>query len=235
MQTIKDLIRYTIDVSLEINGVSEEDRENQVNVITKMIYINPLLRVVRDKSLHSFRPNYMDVAVKFGTHSPEEVELTQIMCEIHYLDYERLFSKGRKREVVDARAQLSSFLYTKLRYSFKRVGIFFNRDHSTIIHAINLHESLMTTNRDYSIKYVEFCDRVKKDIPHLLSDNKIIEEVFKDFKTERDIRRKRGNHSGCINTISKTRTTDVDIIRNSERVVDAITKSITESIYDAAK
>jgi len=200
-----------------------------------MIYLNPLLRVVRDKSLHSFRANYMDVAAKFGTHSPEEVELTQLMCEIHYLDYERLFAKGRKREVVDARAQLSSFLYTKLKYSFTRVGNFFNRDHSTIIHAVDLHEGQMTTNRDYALKYVEFCERVKKDIPHLLSDNKIIEEVFNDFKTERDNRRKRGNHNGCINTISKFRTTDIDIIKNSETVVDAITKSTTESLSNVTK
>ena len=229
MQTIKDLVKYILDMTLELSDAPEENTEELTLQVSKLVYLNPMLRVVRDKSLHSFRANYLNVASNYEHHTAEEVEIAQIVCEVHQVSYEKLFAKGRKREIIDARAQYCSFLYTKLRYSFKRVGLIFGRDHSTIINAVNMHEKLLETCKDYAIKYAEVCHRIEKEIPHLLSDSNIIKEVFENFREERNKRRNKGKKQGYIQTISPKRNKFLDKVKTSLEVIERVAETLEEN------
>jgi len=51
-----------------------------------------------------------------------------------------LTSKSRKRKEVYLRAILIKIIYKRTNYSLEKIGSFFNRDHATIIHALNLYD-----------------------------------------------------------------------------------------------
>ena len=55
--------------------------------------------------------------------------------------------KTRKREVVEARQLAMYFAKEYTSYTYKTIGEFFKRDHSTVIHAVNAVGEQMETNR----------------------------------------------------------------------------------------
>jgi chromosomal replication initiator protein len=77
--------------------------------------------------------------------------ITKIVCEFFKVDENNVREKNRKKEVVTAR-QIAMFLSKKLtRSSLKTIGLHFGgRDHSTVIHAYNSIDKLMSN--DINIK-----------------------------------------------------------------------------------
>jgi len=71
--------------------------------------------------------------------------ITQIVCKYFSVDENKVREKNRKKEVVLAR-QVAMFLSKKLtKSSLKTIGLHFGgRDHSTVIHAYNSIEQLLT-------------------------------------------------------------------------------------------
>jgi len=71
--------------------------------------------------------------------------ITQIVCEYFEVDENKVREKNRKKEVVLAR-QVAMFLSKKLtKSSLKTIGLHFGgRDHSTVIHAYNSVEKLLS-------------------------------------------------------------------------------------------
>lgn len=51
-----------------------------------------------------------------------------------------LKSKSRKRKEVYLRAILMKIIYKRTNLSLEKIGAFFNRDHATVIHNINLYD-----------------------------------------------------------------------------------------------
>ncbi len=73
--------------------------------------------------------------------------ITQIVCEYFEVDENKLREKNRRKEVVLAR-QIAMFLSKKLtKSSLKTIGLHFGgRDHSTVIHAYNSVDQMLTND-----------------------------------------------------------------------------------------
>jgi len=69
------------------------------------------------------------------------------------LDYKKALGTCRKREYVDFRFACISVVRERSRYSLSRIGRRFNRDHTTIIHAIESHNNLVVTDDSYRSMY----------------------------------------------------------------------------------
>ncbi|MCF6269994.1 MAG: chromosomal replication initiator protein DnaA [Melioribacteraceae bacterium] len=78
--------------------------------------------------------------------------ITQIVCEYFEVDENKVREKNRKKEVVLAR-QVAMFLSKKLtKSSLKTIGLHFGgRDHSTVIHAYNSVEKLLSDDKTKGI------------------------------------------------------------------------------------
>ena len=78
--------------------------------------------------------------------------ITQIVCEYFEVDENKVREKNRKKEVVLAR-QVAMFLSKKLtKSSLKTIGLHFGgRDHSTVIHAYNSVEKLLSDHKTKGI------------------------------------------------------------------------------------
>ncbi len=78
--------------------------------------------------------------------------ITQIVCEYFEVDENKVREKNRKKEVVLAR-QVAMFLSKKLtKSSLKTIGLHFGgRDHSTVIHAYNNVEKLLSDDKTKGI------------------------------------------------------------------------------------
>jgi len=79
-------------------------------------------------------------------------------------------SKTRKRECVDARIAITAYILNKQKrkeepkkYNLTELGEAFAAKihHATIIHYYKLHNSLIQSNRDYRLKYLQFVSILK--------------------------------------------------------------------------
>lgn len=61
-------------------------------------------------------------------------------------------SKSRKRNIVEVRQLCMYFIY-KAGYTLKQTGLFFKKDHATVIHACKTINNLFETNKVFIEKY----------------------------------------------------------------------------------
>ncbi len=73
--------------------------------------------------------------------------------------YDRMMSKCRDRELVIARQLAAYFIKKYTALSLKSIGSIFNRDHSTIIHAIQTIDDLLECNDRVIAGYYEVIDK----------------------------------------------------------------------------
>ena len=81
-----------------------------------------------------------------------EITAQGIVQEI--IDREGLDSKNRNREVVYRRQYLMWFLRRVTNLSFMHIGMMFDRDHATVMHACRSVDHSMKLNDMYFLKYV---------------------------------------------------------------------------------
>lgn len=62
---------------------------------------------------------------------------------------EKVKEKGRKQEVVTARMVCICALYFEHKWTLKKVGEYFNRDHTTMVHSIQRIRNLIDTEPDF--------------------------------------------------------------------------------------
>jgi hypothetical protein len=82
----------------------------------------------------------------FSGHS-KMAEVADAICEKHYITLDALRGYGRTRELVVARREFSFICYYKLGKSTSQIGKYINKDHTTIVH----HLQVATGRRD--VKY----------------------------------------------------------------------------------
>ena len=75
-------------------------------------------------------------------------------------------SKGRKRELVDAR-RIFGVIARGEGFYYRLIAGYMNRDHSTAIHFCQSHEDLMRTNELYAIQYRKVYNCVYREIEYL--------------------------------------------------------------------
>ena len=87
----------------------------------------------------------------------KEVKLHQIRAIVEkafYLCPGELSSKKRSRDVVDARKVATVMIrkHIKPQPTSQRIGLWFNQDHSTILHSIDKYNQLFETNDEFKEK-----------------------------------------------------------------------------------
>ena len=104
-------------------------------------------------------------AVKVDNHPLTIDDILEKVCRHYNVEQRQVFSKSRKRELVQVR-QVSMYLaqkYTKMRAS--RIGqLIGNRDHSTVIHSCNAIEQRLKVDTTFSdeIRSIENSFKLKK-------------------------------------------------------------------------
>jgi chromosomal replication initiator protein len=79
---------------------------------------------------------------------------------------DKLYSKSRLPEFVVARQVAQRLIKENSTLSFKSVGCLFNRDHSTVIHAVSAIQDRLDTDPKFKLFYHDIESKVK----HLIKD-----------------------------------------------------------------
>lgn len=80
---------------------------------------------------------------------------------------EQLKSKTRVSEVVDIKIIFAYILRKYENATLGRIGIYINKDHSTIIHYLKKYDSLYETERDFRVKANKVLNCLSSVLVHL--------------------------------------------------------------------
>lgn len=97
---------------------------------------------------------------------PHEDTLERI-ASFYGFELPELLKKNRKREIVFARMVCMSALRFEHGWTLKKVGVFFNQDHTTVMHAIDTVKNLSQTDEKIRVQVKRFC-------PSMLINSRII-------------------------------------------------------------
>ena len=80
-------------------------------------------------------------------------ELTKIVAEIFEIEYLQLFEKCRKRNISEARQVIFYIAYNKIPgLSLNQIGLYFKKNHATVLYGIKMAENLCDTNKNFKEK-----------------------------------------------------------------------------------
>ena len=111
-------------------------------------------------------PGILD-ASKYKTISDKTIIFERVVdavCTTMGVTASQLISRRRYRHLVIARSMLSNILRVKYMYTLKSIGILLGRrHHTTILHAITIHEDLIYTNSEnYRVLYSKTIEKLRK-------------------------------------------------------------------------
>ncbi|HTO14393.1 MAG TPA: chromosomal replication initiator protein DnaA [Edaphocola sp.] len=97
--------------------------------------------------------------------SEKEIDLAEIqrmVCDYFHIDFEKLQSKSRLGDIVNAR-QIAMYLTKKFtKNSLKAIGNYYGkRDHTTVIHSIQKVEDFLNTDEDYKTSFLEIQHKIQ--------------------------------------------------------------------------
>jgi hypothetical protein len=93
----------------------------------------------------------------------EPIEIIQMTSECFGVHVRYIIGKSRKQKYVYLRFMVFSILYDKSGYhkmTLKGIGSALNRDHSTVIHGLNMHNNLMDTDEVYKKNYISLYNHI---------------------------------------------------------------------------
>lgn len=67
-------------------------------------------------------------------------DIMKEVCDLHGISLSDMLGPARFRRIVRARQHAMWLCHKRTRFSFVRLGRFFQRDHSTVMHGIRAHE-----------------------------------------------------------------------------------------------
>ena len=105
------------------------------------------------------------VMKNFVKHAAREMNIENIqkmVCDFYHVDYGKLMTKTRKREVVLARQITMYFAKIYTKQSLKAIGEHFGGfDHTTVIHSCQTVKNLMETDSEYKESLLEIQQKVQ--------------------------------------------------------------------------
>jgi hypothetical protein len=106
------------------------------------------------------------------------------ICKRYNLEWYRIQSKSRVRLIVDARRLYCGILRNIFRLTFQEIGDMLNKNHATILHNINQHDTFVKILKSYKKNYEEIESIL------MLDDNYYVHEVI-EVERQMDILSKR--------------------------------------------
>lgn len=78
------------------------------------------------------------------------------VCHAYAVTPGAIMSRVRTENLVEPRQMAMALAHVLTPHSFSKLGAFFQRDHGTIIHAVNVHGGRLDTDRAYHRRFDEF-------------------------------------------------------------------------------
>lgn len=182
MQNIDDYIRTSINYAVEKMGGYPADA---LRIYRHIITLDGFDKKIRKRPVNGIKPKRINPikSKKRLTLTEDEKIIFEIIFQQADTSFEQLESGSRKREIVDVRKKAMVIFAVYLDYNLKQTGILFgNRDHSTVIHAINTHDDLLQSNSSYAVKFKRLLDEVKEKLPQYFNITPVsISDLRKEF------------------------------------------------------
>ena len=115
------------------------------------------------------------------------MELNEMYLKIQHnykVSIHELASRTRKAEYIELRQFLCSYLRDYNNMSLKKIGKILNRDHATVINALNVYKDRMLLEPSYANRYWEFIYIMRQSIDIERRDKALsILELIENKKT----------------------------------------------------
>lgn len=121
------------------------------------------------------------------------IPLVDFVCNEFGVNKDELFTKTRKREIVDARNVCMAIMRDYTPASFQRIGEYFFRDHATVLFATKSVQNHYQTEKEFRDRYDRVktaCDDKRIDIPlfaffvsRISTGGKMYEENFIELQS----------------------------------------------------
>lgn len=111
----------------------------------------------------------MTAYVAPGLLAPEEVIASHFGTTVA-----EMYTRSRKRHVVEARQVAMWYMVTIQRYTLHRAGDVFKLDHATAHYARNAVNDLMQVDRAFRIKVTAVVDKLRKITPKVNNESNIL-------------------------------------------------------------
>lgn len=100
-------------------------------------------------------------------------------CNIHNISHFEFHSKSRLRYIIDCRTMAFYFIRKVLDITYPKMAKHFNKNHATIIHAVNKHDDMMEYDVRYKDKYLQLQYKLMDQYPAQFQGN-IIYQLKKE-------------------------------------------------------
>lgn len=108
------------------------------------------------------------------------------VCSRYGLEWGVILSRSRVREVVDARRLYSGILRNVFRLTFQEIGDILNKNHATILHNINQHDTFVRILKSYKKNYEEIERALMLDDNYYIHEVKEVERKMEDLAKRLD-------------------------------------------------
>ncbi|MEN9655239.1 MAG: hypothetical protein RL311_147 [Bacteroidota bacterium] len=82
------------------------------------------------------------------------IEITKTVCDFLKVNYQDVFTKSRKQNINEARQIAMYFIRKETLTSSSKVGIFFNRHHSSVLHSCKAVEDQIDSYMEFKKKMI---------------------------------------------------------------------------------
>lgn len=137
--------------------------------------------VINPLAFLGFKKEAKDSIKRNVTIDKDEIgSLIKKVSNFFEVDIEDLKGVVRKRELVEVRQIIMYVLINHSKLTLKRIGMLFNRDHSTVLYSRNTVDDMLTSDKKFRFRFQSCCETIFEHDP--LSRNKFL-DIIKQAKT----------------------------------------------------
>ena len=96
-------------------------------------------------------------------------ECINLVCKTYGIEKHIALGNRRIRELVECRAMISYILRKKINMTYQDIGTITNRDHSTVMHHITVHENKIATEKEYQKHYSNVINQLEMNLINLIT------------------------------------------------------------------
>ena len=105
------------------------------------------ITVKHDKEIKRLKQEIIQPKCDLKTIDADWTDAMRVCCQAYDVTPDLVISSLRKQSVVYARHMFSFFCRKHLNMTFKSIGYILGRDHSSVMHAINVFDNLVTHDK----------------------------------------------------------------------------------------
>jgi len=89
------------------------------------------------------------------THGSKASVIMKVVTDAYKTTYEDIAVKSRKREVLEPRQVVCWMMHRHAKITLREIGEYFNTDHTTVIHCVQVVNNLMATEPEFKKKVMD--------------------------------------------------------------------------------